>query len=53
MLLVVSYGCKTWSIILKEEHGLRVLENRELRKIFGPKSEEVKGNGEDYIGRTL
>jgi len=36
------YGCETWSITLKEEHGLRVSENRVLR-IFGPKREEVAG----------
>jgi hypothetical protein len=33
------YGCETWSLTLREEHGLRVLENRVLR-IFGPKREE-------------
>jgi hypothetical protein len=37
---VVLYGCETWSLILREEHRLRVLENRVLRKIFGPKREE-------------
>jgi hypothetical protein len=35
------YGCKTWSLTLREEHRLRVFENRVLR-IFGPKSDEVK-----------
>jgi hypothetical protein len=40
---VVLYGCETWSLTLKEEHMLRVLENRVLRKIFGPKTEEVTG----------
>jgi hypothetical protein len=39
-LLVVLYGCKTWSLTLREEHRLRVFENRVLRKIFGPKREE-------------
>jgi hypothetical protein len=38
VLPVVLYGCETWSLILSEEHRLRVFENRELRKIFGPKS---------------
>jgi hypothetical protein len=37
---VVLYGCGTWSLILEEEHRLRVFENRVLRKIFGPKREE-------------
>jgi hypothetical protein len=34
------YGCETWSLTLREEHRLRVFENRVLRKIFGPKREE-------------
>jgi hypothetical protein len=37
---VVLYGCETWSLTLKEEHRLRVFENRVLRRIFGPTSEE-------------
>jgi hypothetical protein len=40
---VVLYGCKTWSLILREEHRLRVFENRVLRGIFGPKRDEVTG----------
>jgi hypothetical protein len=36
----VLYGCETWSLTLGEEHRLRVLENRVLKKIFGPKREE-------------
>jgi hypothetical protein len=40
ILPVVLYGCETWSLILREEHRLRVLENRVLRRIFGPKREE-------------
>jgi hypothetical protein len=41
LLPVVLYGCETWSLILREEHRLRVLENRVLRRIFGPKRDEV------------
>jgi hypothetical protein len=37
---VVLYGCEIWSFTLREEHRLRVFENRVLRKIFGPKREE-------------
>jgi hypothetical protein len=37
---VVLYGCETWSLTLKEEHRLRVSENRVLRRIFGSKREE-------------
>jgi hypothetical protein len=41
ILLVVLYGCKTWSPTLREEHILRVFENRVLRKVFAPKRDEV------------
>jgi hypothetical protein len=40
---VVLYGCETWSVILREEHMLRVLEDRVLKKIFGPKRGDVTG----------
>jgi hypothetical protein len=40
---VVLYGCETWSLTLREEHRLRVFENRVLRRIFGPKKDEVTG----------
>jgi hypothetical protein len=40
ILPVVLYGCKTWSLTLRDEHRLRVSENRVLRRIFGPKREE-------------
>jgi hypothetical protein len=42
ILPVVLYGCDTWPLTLREEHMLMVLENRVLRKIFGPKGDEVK-----------
>jgi hypothetical protein len=40
ILSVVLYECETWSLTVREEHTLRVFENRVLRRIFGPKSEE-------------
>jgi hypothetical protein len=40
---VVLYGCETWSLTLREEHKLRVFENRVLSRIFGPKRDEVTG----------
>ena len=43
ILPVVLCGCKTWSRTLREERRLRVFENRVLRRIFGPKREEVTG----------
>jgi hypothetical protein len=41
ILPVVLYGCETWSPKLREERRLRVFENRDLRRIFGPKRDEV------------
>jgi hypothetical protein len=43
ILPVILYGCETWSLTLREEHRLRVFENRVLRRIFGPKRGEVTG----------
>jgi hypothetical protein len=43
ILPVVLYGCETWSLTLREEHRLRVFENRVLRIVFGPKRDEVTG----------
>jgi hypothetical protein len=40
---VVLYGYKTWSLTLREEHRLRVFENKVLRRIFGPGREEATG----------
>ncbi|KAJ4433996.1 hypothetical protein ANN_16315 [Periplaneta americana] len=43
ILPVVLYGCETWTLTLREEHRLRVFENKVLRKIFGAKRDEVIG----------
>ena len=43
ILPVVLYGLETWSLTLREEGRLRVLENRVLKRIFGPKWNEVTG----------
>jgi hypothetical protein len=43
ILPVVLYGRETWSLTLREEHRLRVFENRVLRRIFGPRRDEVTG----------
>jgi hypothetical protein len=37
------YGCETWYLTLRKEHRLRVFENKVLRRIFGPKGDEVTG----------
>jgi len=43
ILPIVLYGCKTWSLTLREERRLRVFGNRVLRRIFGAKRDEVTG----------
>ena len=43
ILVFVLYGCETWSRTLREERRLRVFESRVLRRIFGPRRDEVTG----------
>jgi hypothetical protein len=43
ILPLVQNESETWSLILREEHRLRAFENRVLRRIFGPKRDEVMG----------
>jgi hypothetical protein len=43
ILPVVLYGCETWSLTLREERRLRVFENGILRRVVGPKMDEVTG----------
>jgi hypothetical protein len=43
IILPVLYGCETWYFTLGEENRLRVFENWVLRRIFGPKTDEVTG----------
>ena len=52
ILSVVLYGCETSSLTLREERKLRVFENMVLRRIFGPRRDEVTGNGGDCITRS-
>ena len=47
------YGCKTWSLTLRKERWLRVFENRVLRKIFGPKRDEVTGEWRKLYNEVL
>jgi hypothetical protein len=62
ILPAVLCGCEIWSLILREEHRLRVFENRVLRRIFGLKRDEVTGGwrklhndkvNDDEIGRNV
>jgi hypothetical protein len=53
ILPVILYGCETWSLALREEHGLRVFENRVPRRIFLPKRDEVLEDGENCVTKSL
>jgi hypothetical protein len=53
ILPVVLYGCETWSLILREEHGLRVFEKGALRRIFGLKSDEIQRGWETLRNEEL
>jgi hypothetical protein len=44
ILPVGFYGCETWSLTLREEHRLRLFQNRVLRRIFGPKTDDITGD---------
>jgi hypothetical protein len=41
ILPVVLYGCETWSLTLRQEYGLKIIQNRALRRIFGPTRDEM------------
>jgi hypothetical protein len=53
ILPVVLYGCKNLSLTLREEHRLRVLENRVLRRIFGPKRDKMTGEWRKLHNKEL
>jgi hypothetical protein len=53
ILLVVQYGCETWSLTLREEHRLGVSENRVLRRIFEPRRDEVRGEWRKLHNKEL
>jgi hypothetical protein len=42
---VVSYGCESWSLTMREEHRLRVSKNSVLRKVFGLTIDKIRGDG--------
>jgi hypothetical protein len=50
---VVLYGCETLSLTLREEHRLRVFENRVHRRIFGTKRDEVTGGWRELHNEEL
>jgi hypothetical protein len=47
------YGCETWYLTLREDHGLRVFENRVLRRIFGQKMDDVTGEWKKLYNEEL
>jgi hypothetical protein len=53
ILPVVLYECETWSLTLREEHRLRVFENRVLRRIFGTERNELMGEFRELHNREL
>jgi hypothetical protein len=53
ILPVALYGCESWFLTLREEHRLRVFENRVLRRIFRPKRDEVMGEWRKLHNKEL
>jgi hypothetical protein len=53
ILPVVLYECESWSLTLREEHRLRVFGNRVLRRIFGPKRDEVTKEWRKLLNEEL
>jgi hypothetical protein len=53
ILLVVLYGCETWSPTFTEEKKLRVSENMVLRRIFGPMRDKVMGEWRRWHNEEL
>jgi hypothetical protein len=53
ILPVILYGCETWSLTVREEHKLRVFENRVLSRIFGPKRDGVTGGWRKLYNEEL
>jgi len=53
ILPIVLYGCETWLLTLREEHRLKVFENRVLRRISGPMRDEVTGEWRKLHNKEL
>jgi len=53
ILPLVLYGCETWSLTLREERRLRLFENRVLRRLFWPRSDEVTGESRKLHNEEL
>jgi hypothetical protein len=53
ILSVALHGCENWSLTLREEHRLRRFGTRVPRRIFGPRRDDVTGDGENCITRSI
>ena len=53
ILPVALYGCETWSLTFREERRMRAFENRVLRRIFGPKRDEITGEWRKLHNKEL
>ena len=53
IIFPVLYGRETWSLTMREERGLRVFENRVLRRVFGPKKDEITGEWRKLHNESL
>jgi hypothetical protein len=53
IIIYKTIGCETWSLTLREEHRLRVFENRVLRRIFGSKKDKVTGGWQKLHNEEL
>ena len=53
ILPLVLYGCEIWSLTLREERRLQMFENRVLRRVFGPKRDEVTGEWKQLHNEDL
>jgi len=51
--MLFLYGCETWSIGLRDEHRLKVFEERVLKRIFGHKKDDTQTTGENYTVRNF
>jgi hypothetical protein len=49
ILPIVLYRCENWSLMQRKEHTLRLLENRALRRMLGPRGKRKQGSGEYYV----
>jgi hypothetical protein len=52
-MVAAYFGCEGWSLTLRDEHRLEVLENRVLRGILGPKGKRKQEAGEHFLMRSF